>query len=314
MMRVLKILISVSLIAFLVWKADLGTFFTDLGRIDRTMFALAVIILTVQYPVSAWKWRYSLRSHGIDYPFGYLLFVLCVGFFFNNFLPTAIGGDAYRAVRTMSHAPRKAYPISAVILERLLGLAALLLLGYACAIYLLLFGSLSHPSWVMLAVGAASAGIVLAATLWWFGLFDRFVGWLRGFSRLEPLCDSLRIIGVNREHLLGLVATSFLFQIFAIVAVALLFASLGLKSTFYESGFTAAAAGVAGILPISINGIGVVEGSFVAAAWEAGLPYADAIIVALFLRVFMLASSVVFGILYAVEPRSKREILKEPAT
>ena len=137
---------------------------------------------------------------------------------------------------------------------------------------------------------------------------------LHGIHKLEPLYDSLRVIGANKQHMGGLIATSFLFQGLAVLAVATLFASLGLPGRLFESGFTAAAAGVAGVLPLSINGIGVVEGSFVAAAWESGLPYADAIIVALFLRVFMLVSSVLFGLLYAIEPQGDPSITKESAS
>ena len=56
--------------------------------------------------------------------------------------------------------------------------------------------------------------------------------------------------------------------------------------------------------PLSINGIGIVEGSFAVAAVIASLPYSEAVIVALFIRAFGLASSVIFGILYALERNS----------
>jgi hypothetical protein len=63
-----------------------------------------------------------------------------------------------------------------------------------------------------------------------------------------------------------------------------------------------AAAGVATILPISINGLGVVEGAFVGSALALGVPYEPALIVAILLRVLLLPYAAVFGLIYAFEP------------
>lgn len=304
MLRIVKVLVSASLIALLVWKADLGEFWRDLESVRPGITILAVVLLAVQYPVSAWKWRISLRLHNVDYPFIYLLRVLCIAFFFNNFLPTSIGGDGYRAVRTMDRSPRKIYAISAVVLERLVGLLALLFIGYLCAIYLIAFGDLLHGGWLKAAVLAATGGMLVVLIGIWLGLHTKLLQGLQKVPKLEPIYESLRVLGNNSGKFIGLVGASFVFQLLAISVIGMLFAALGLYWKLAESGFTAAAAGVAGVLPISFNGIGVVEGSFVAAAWESGLPSADAIVVALFLRIFMLVSSVVFGLLYAVEPRT----------
>jgi hypothetical protein len=94
---------------------------------------------------------------------------------------------------------------------------------------------------------------------------------------------------------------SFLFQGIAICSITLLFSALALPGRIFESGFTAAAAGVAGVIPLSINGIGIVEGSFAVAAVLASLPYGQAVVVALFVRVFGLLASILFGILYLFE-------------
>ena len=118
---------------------------------------------------------------------------------------------------------------------------------------------------------------------------------------MEPLMESFRVMRANRQRLWGLIGMSLLFQVAAIGSITLLFAALALPGKIFASGFAAAAAGVAGVIPLSINGIGIVEGSFAVAATLANLPYAQAVIVALFLRVFGLASSIVFGVLYLLE-------------
>ena len=90
-----------------------------------------------------------------------------------------------------------------------------------------------------------------------------------------------------------------------------MFASIGIAGQLAESGFTAAAAGIAGVLPISINGVGVVEGSFVVAAVEAGLPYSESVLVAICLRGYMILSSIAFGVLYALEPKDRGKLSED---
>jgi uncharacterized membrane protein YbhN (UPF0104 family) len=61
------------------------------------------------------------------------------------------------------------------------------------------------------------------------------------------------------------------------------------------------AAGFAAVLPISISGIGVVEGSIVGAGVALGIDYDAAFLAAIVLRGLSLATSLVCGVVYAVE-------------
>ncbi len=306
MLRALKITISVSLIAILVSNLDWAESLSDFRSMDPVLVIVAVVLLWLHYPLSALKWRKSLRLHGLQYPFGRLLQIYCVGTFFSNFLPTAIGGDIYRAYRTMENATRHAHAISAVVMERLIGIAALIFLGYLSGMYLVLHGPLVHKNWVAAALILVAAGVLFAWIVWISGSHERIWVRLKKVKRLEPMIDSVRVINTNRQHFPGLIGLSLIYQAVAILTIAVLFAALNLPGKLVHSGFTAVASGIAGVFPLSINGIGVVEGSFVLAAMETRLPYAQAVIVALFVRVFMLVASICFGLLYAIESRQAR--------
>jgi uncharacterized protein (TIRG00374 family) len=306
MIRLLKIVVSATLIGVLAWNLDLSEFVAGFLNMDPLLAFAAFVLLWIQYPLSAVKWQVALRLHGIEYGTGYLLRAHCIAFFFNNFLPTSIGGDAYRAYRTMENAERKAHAISAVVMERLIGLVALVFLGFLAAIYLIFRGNLLHRDWIIAATAVAAVGMVVVWIFWKTGSHEKLWARLKKVGRLEPMIDSIRVINANQKYFNGLLLYSVFYQAVAIYTVSLIFASVGFAGKFFESSFTAAAAGVAGILPISINGIGVMESSFVVAAMETGLPYAPAVMVALFLRAFMFLASIAFGILYALEPADKR--------
>jgi uncharacterized protein (TIRG00374 family) len=306
MIRIIKILVSTTLIGVLLWNLDWTEFLADLMSMDPLLATTAFLLLWVQYPLSAYKWRKSLNLHGIDYDFSYLLRTHCIAFFFNNFLPTSIGGDAYRSYRTMENADRPAHAISAVVMERIIGLIALVFLGYLAAIYLIARGTLVHEVLIFTAVVIGFCMIVLTWVAWKIGSHEKLWRRLKKINRLEPLIDSIRVINANQRHFLSLILASVFYQALAIYTVSLVFAAVEIPNSIAESAFTAAAAGVAGILPISINGIGVMEGSFVVAALETGLPYEESLLVAVFLRAYMLVASIAFGILYAFEPAESR--------
>jgi uncharacterized protein (TIRG00374 family) len=301
MLRLLKIFVSAGLIAVLVWSVEWREIYSHASEFDLVLALLAVLILIMQYPLSAWKWQQSLALHGVNYPLGYLLRVLCIAFYFNNFLPTAIGGDTYRAYRTFKNADRPAYSISAIIVERALGLLVLVFFGYLSAVVLVVTGTLHYEKALLAVTGVGAICLLLLLLLWRAGYLIKIATRLGKIAKLEPLTESFRVMRANRQHAWGVIILSLLFQATAIGAITILFSALALPAKFFESGFTAAAAGVAGIIPLSINGIGIVEGSFAIAATLVNLPYAQAVIVALFLRIFGLASSIVFGILYIFE-------------
>jgi uncharacterized protein (TIRG00374 family) len=162
MLRLVKIIVSAGLIAALVWSVEWKEVYSQAHELNSIPALTAILLLSLQYPVSAWKWQQSLKLHGISYPLGYLLKVICIAFFFNNFLPSAIGGDAYRAYRTFERAGRPAYPISAIIVERIIGLLVLVLLGYLSAIILVVTGTLPYEKLLILASVAMGIFVLLS--------------------------------------------------------------------------------------------------------------------------------------------------------
>jgi uncharacterized protein (TIRG00374 family) len=304
MKSLIKVVVSGILISALLWRLEWQDFLSQLRRLDPLLTVLAVLILCAQFFVSAWKWQKSLKLHGIEYGLGYLLRILCIGFFFNNFFPTAIGGDTYRVYRTLERAIRPAYPISAIIVERIIGISALIGLGCLAAAIMIIAGSLPYME-VMVQIFAAIALFTLGLMLMWrMGFVLRCAERLKRMRRLEPIVESVRVMRKNRRYLLSLTALSIAFQALAIAKIIVLFAALGMPGQLLQGAVVAAAAGIASVIPFSINGLGVVEGSFVVAALIVGLPYTESVVVALVIRTLSIAAGSVFGLMYLFERES----------
>jgi uncharacterized protein (TIRG00374 family) len=102
---------------------------TLLSRIDRGLFFAMVAALLVPISFLAARWRALLAGHGFPVPFGRVFFMTYAGYFFNRFLPGAVGGDLTKALLAVSGEERKAAVVGTVILDRLIGLAVMIVLG-----------------------------------------------------------------------------------------------------------------------------------------------------------------------------------------
>ena len=299
----LKVAVSLILISLLIYNIEWGALADNMKTVSATSILIAFTILIVQFPISAYKWQKALRIHGLAYTFGFLQKILCIGFFFNNFLPTSIGGDAYRAVKTMPKEGYKSCAVSAILVERIIGLVALLFLGLVGGVITLQSEEIPIVVYfVTIGLAGTFAFLVLLFILK-LGYLAGFLARLKRIKKLEILTHNLGLIYRNPKGLANIFTISLFFQLLAIVAIGVLFDALGSEGDYARYAIIAAIVGLAGLLPISINGIGVTEGAFAVAAIQLGMDYNQAVIVAFMLRILVVPLSLVCGMVYLVDSR-----------
>jgi hypothetical protein len=169
MPRWLKILIACALLAALVAGIDWDALPQHLSRVDWRLGAVALLVIAAELAVNASKWSWSLRLHDARFAWTYLFRTGCYAYFFNNFLPSAIGGDVYRIYRTMRDGERSR-AVSAVLVERVVGLAVMLFNGLIGA--MALAGAHELARWYLLLAGVGTAVGVVVLALLYFGAFD----------------------------------------------------------------------------------------------------------------------------------------------
>jgi hypothetical protein len=151
---------------------------------------------------------------------------------------------------------------------------------------------------IFLSVLGFTAGLaMLAAT--YAGWLKPLTNRIRHTSVFEAIAHNIGYLAKARSGWLPLIAISVLFQAIAIANIYILFQSLGVHVSFVSCAVIGAAAGLATVIPISINGLGVVEGSFAGTALALGVDYEAALAVAVLIRLMVLPASMVFGLLYA---------------
>ena len=143
----LKACVAVLLIGAMILQLDWSTFARQLHTLRWPIIATVALLFPTALLLNAAKWSSALRLHDLNLRFNYLFRAGCVGYFVNNLLPTAIGGDIYRVYRT-SGSGSTSQAVSAVLLERFVGLAIMLLHGLVGAVFrasTLRFASITWP-------------------------------------------------------------------------------------------------------------------------------------------------------------------------
>jgi glycosyltransferase 2 family protein len=125
----LQVLVSGAVIAFLLWRIDLGQTVDILRESNYLYVAGALAIFLATTWLMAWRWWVLLASKGVHEPFGWLLRLYFVGYAASQVLPTAVGGDAVRIIEHSRRRPdARAEAAGAVVMERILGSAGTLVL------------------------------------------------------------------------------------------------------------------------------------------------------------------------------------------
>jgi len=264
---------------------------------------LAFVGLMIQFPISGLKWRTALRVCNVDLSFTRLTRFYCISHFVGQFLPTSIGGDAYRVYRVLPLVEPHSRAVTSIVIDRIVGLAALLCLGAVGALFLM--DHFKLPQGYLTALGFGALGAVIggaALYLGWFGLLRRKLQHLKMVSAIQQDLMQLLRAGWNW---LPLLCMAFVFQIIAVTIVYMLFLGAGSTIGFAEVALIAAVTGLAGMLPLAINGIGVTEGTITLAGVALGADYEDAAVAAVLLRVVVLPLSCACGVLYWRESHGK---------
>ena len=106
---------------------------TRFRQMDPAWTIAALGVYGLMLAVSAWRWRLLLRLQTIDVSLGTLTKSFLVATFFNNFLPSNIGGDVVRVADTAPFAGSKTLATTVVLIDRVIGLIALLVLAAAAS-------------------------------------------------------------------------------------------------------------------------------------------------------------------------------------
>ena len=124
----LKFLVSGFLIWFLLSNIDLGAAKDRLLEVDPAMLAFALLVFFVQPVIGGFRWEAVLTAIGKPLGLGKSYQLFYIGSFFNQTLPSSVGGDAVRMYKAYRHGLGLRAAVNGVVLERAVTVVALVVL------------------------------------------------------------------------------------------------------------------------------------------------------------------------------------------
>jgi glycosyltransferase 2 family protein len=274
--RLVRIAVGITLLAVLLWRTDLGQLSVRWSwQVAAGAAACAALLATAQ-GLSALRWRILLGAGAPPWTFLYRLYLVAA--FFSLFLPTAVGGDAVRAAAATRSLGRPGEMIGTVLLDRALGVLALL------AFFAAGLGLDGVPGGLGLDLGtvgrwapAAAAALALAG-LAAFLLRRRLA---RPLAFLGTVGRTAADLARSPGRLGAAVATGVLVQaayVLAWLAVAGAL-DLGVPAAAYLVMVPLVSLGT--MAPITLSGVGVREGAWILLLAPWGVPAANALALSL---------------------------------
>ena len=121
----LKGSVSLFFLVYLFNAVHWNEVWSHLKRADPFFLLLYLVLGFVGVLISSIKWLVLARSHRMSPSLSYLVSLYMVGYFFNNFLPTSIGGDVVRGHALGMAFGKKPEAMASVFMERFTGFTAL---------------------------------------------------------------------------------------------------------------------------------------------------------------------------------------------
>jgi uncharacterized protein (TIRG00374 family) len=284
---VVKLLVTVAVAWYLLRKVPLANVRNALGGASPIWIALGFTVQIVIRLVNAWRIRLIAGAQGAPLSFVAILSVLFTSALYGLLLPGSIGGGAATLVKYVGRGATAAAALASMVVNRLL--ETLTVMSFAA-----FFWGLAQ-----LQAGAARSAhlatiLVIAAPLLLMGAYALLFGRIRLLARVEqwPVFGERRRLTRGLGALLqqcaragtlrataavGVCSLSMLKELLATLAAYCFARSLGIDLPFVAVAWMQSAVGLLVLLPITISGLGVREGTLVLATRTYGVEPATAL-------------------------------------
>lgn len=311
---IIKMIIGITLLITLLVLNDNGKMLLEeFSKFNSELIVLILFNGILMNIVSSAKWKLFLTERGINLSLLRLFVLYFIGKFFNNFVPSMIGGDISRIYLLGKQIDSHSKSAASVFLERFTGLIAMIILGSLFSI--INYDIISEPL-----IGISVLFMVLAT------IFFLVIIYIPAFYKYSSrLLSKLPVIGskiikllkdivyfkVKHKVIAYAMLYSFVFHIQTSIAVYLCCLAIGFYPSFLDIAVVTPIILLIVTIPVSPNNLGWWEWSFSILLAEIGAVAAQGLAVALTLRAVTMLFSLCGGLFFLLEKINNRNVAHE---
>jgi uncharacterized protein (TIRG00374 family) len=267
---------------------------------DPRYLLAALLIFPLTYLITSYRWDLLLKVLEIKMRLSRAFVLNMVGAFYNTFMPGSTGGDLLKAYYASKLTPHRARAVMSVLVDRVLGLLALVILG----------GVAAATQWhvpscrkVALASGGIIGGVALGLIVFYTPMLRKMIGLDFIIKRLpmqKHVQSAIEAMDLYRKRpltSLWSLAVSIPVHMTVVISAMLAGMAFGILPGHWEYYWVAVPVIVlSGSIPISPQGVGVMEGFAILLLRPEGATIAQAFALTMSIRVVQILWNLTGGL------------------
>ena len=295
----LKAGVTFGVLLFLLNKVDLEVSVDLLAKTDIGVATLSIIVLVIQVGLGILRWHLVMIKKEIHIPVARSARYLWLGSFFNQVLPSSVGGDAVRGYCLVREGLSLGRATLSILLDRILGMVGLLILISMVTPYAVHLIDARELHWgIALTVLLVTSGL---ASILFMDFFTRALPGWRVMRGLTTLASDARQLLLSRMGL-GLSLLSVVIHVVSIVAVGILSWALSIEVAWLALAVIVPITTLLVTVPVSIAGWGIREGVMLVGLGYAGIGPEQALALSILYGLSLLAVSLPGGAIWLLGP------------
>ncbi len=295
------------MILYLGFIVDLRQAWSHVSHAQWSFLLLLAAWITLDRLLMSYKWVFLVRCRGLAMSQRESLRSYYLATFAGCFLPTTLGADAVRVAALAQ--PQRPSPMLAasIIMERALGFVAAALAAAGALVLLAHLTGTLPPStleWSLALLAGSVGAVLLSISAWSARLMDALARVLEQRGRVLAwggkfisAYSQYRFHGPTLALFLGL---SLLEQSAPIVGTWLAALALHVHLTLLQAAAVTPLALIATRIPLSVSGLGVIEGFYMVFFPLVGVSATDAFLLGLVGEISVLVATLPGGVIYAL--------------
>ena len=292
-----KAAISILLLYFSLRWVNVSTLGDRLTRLQPAWMALALFFLTIQVAFLAARWQKIAAACGATLPYGSALQLSFIATFFNQVLPSTVGGDGARIWFFARKGAGWARATYSVLIDRIVGVLVLALIVLACLPWTMKLIHDPIARTVILTIGLGA----VAGSMLFVLMGTRFRAWLdhwtltRHLSAAGGVAAALCRSPLSMSYVIG---CSIVIHLLTIVSAWCCIMAIAAPVSFVQVLILLPPVLLISTIPISIAGWGVRESSMIAAFAFAGLAESDGLTLSILFGAAIFVLGLVGGLVW----------------
>jgi glycosyltransferase 2 family protein len=308
-----KAAVTLLLLALLFRKVDYAATLRHLRDITPLTAVVSLVVLNAGIALANARWRIVLQSMSRTFTGWYLFRLNLIGQFFNQALPSTVGGDGMRVWLLYRDGCSFAEAFNSVLIDRISGFVVLGIMGlYGLPTLVERMFAIPKGQTIL---GILVISIALCVVFYVLARVRMRIARFRGGRFVAQIVTDMLFLAARPEDTAKIILLSIGAQISAFVVVWLILRDLGAEVSVVGVMIIAPVVLLLLVLPISIAGWGLREGLFVIGFGLFNVPDDIALAASIVFGLITLAEGLIGGVFWIFQPaQSHRSAADPPAT